>query len=134
MSSSFFDENDDKHFFCFSFCTAIEAFKTENISETILRRLLTQDVVHHIKIKSKEKNNQSLLIYEQGKAVDYFVLILEGRVEVTVGQEKLLFECGPFTYFGIQALVQNVGVGNEKKVELRKNEFNFKLFVFFLFS
>lgn len=96
-------------FFCF--CIAIEAFKTENVSETILRRLLTQDVIHHIKIKAKEKNNQSLLIYEQGKAVDYFVLILEGRVEVTVGQEHLLFECGPFTYFGKQALIQSVGVG-----------------------
>lgn len=81
------------------------------MSETILRRLLSQDVMHHIKIKSKEKNNQSLFIYEQGKPADYFVLILEGRVEVTVGQERLLFECGPFTYFGTQALVQSVGVG-----------------------
>lgn len=52
------------------------------------------------------------MIYEQGKPTDYFVLILEGRVEVIVGQEHLLFECGPFTYFGTQALVQSVGVGN----------------------
>lgn len=51
------------------------------------------------------------MIYEQNKPADYFVLLLEGRVEVTVGQEKLLFECGPFTYFGTQALAQNVGVG-----------------------
>lgn len=90
---------------------AIDAFKADCISETILRRLLTQDVVHHIKIKAKEKTNQALLIYEQAKPADYFVLVLEGRVEVTVGQEHLLFECGPFTYFGTQALVQSVGVG-----------------------
>lgn len=51
------------------------------------------------------------MIYQQGKPVDYFVLILEGRVEVTVGLENLMFECGPFTYFGVQALAQNVGVG-----------------------
>lgn len=51
------------------------------------------------------------MIYEQGKPADYFVLILEGRVEVTVGQEQLLFECGPFSYFGKQALIQSVGVG-----------------------
>lgn len=51
------------------------------------------------------------MIFQQGKPVDYFVLILEGRVEVTVGQENLIFECGPFTYFGTQALAQNVGVG-----------------------
>lgn len=47
----------------------------------------------------------------QGKAVDYFVLILEGRVEVVVGKENMIFESGPFTYFGTQALIQNVGVG-----------------------
>lgn len=100
------------NWFCFS---AIDAFKAENVSETILRRLLSQDVMHHIKIR-KEKDNQSLLIYEQGKPADYFVLILEGRVEVIVGQEHLMFECGPFTYFGTQALVQNVGVGTHIEV------------------
>lgn len=90
---------------------AIDAFKSENISETILRRLLNQDVIHYIKIKNKEKTSPSLMIYQQGKPADYFVLLLEGRVEVTVGQENLVFECGPFTYFGTQALLQNVGVG-----------------------
>lgn len=57
------------------------------------------------------------MIYEQGKAADYFVLILEGRVEVTVGQEQLLFECGPFSYFGKQALVQSIGVGNQSLMQ-----------------
>lgn len=41
--------------------------------------------------------------------MDFFVLILEGRVEVTVGKENLVFEGGPFTHFGLQALAQNVG-------------------------
>lgn len=87
---------------------AIDAFKTDNISETILRRLLNQDIFHHV--RCKEKNHASAIIYQQGKPVDYFVLILEGRVEVTVGQENLMFECGPFTYFGTQALAPNVVV------------------------
>lgn len=52
-----------------------------------------------------------MIIYQKGKPADYFVLILEGRVEVQVGRESLVFESGPFTYFGIQALAQNVGVG-----------------------
>lgn len=89
--------------------SAIDAFKPENLSETILRRLLNQDIYHHV--RCKDKNGPQAVIYQQGKPVDYFVLILEGRVEVTVGQENLKFECGPFTYFGTQALVQNVGVG-----------------------
>ena len=32
-------------------------------------------------------------------------MILEGRVHVTMGKENLAFESGPFSYFGIQALV-----------------------------
>ncbi|KAG8234780.1 hypothetical protein J437_LFUL006612 [Ladona fulva] len=38
-------------------------------------------------------------------------MILEGRVEVTVGRENMTFESGPFTYFGSQALTTNIGVG-----------------------
>ncbi|GLG94334.1 Metal transporter CNNM2 [Gryllus bimaculatus] len=94
--------------------TAVNAFKPDNISETILRRLLKQDVIYHIKVKNKEKarNDPQCIIYSQGKAVDYFVLILEGRVEVTVGRENMMFESGPFTYFGSQALTQNIGVAD----------------------
>lgn len=49
------------------------------------------------------------MIFQQGKPVDFFVLILEGRVEVTVGKENLVFDGGPFVHFGLQALGQNVG-------------------------
>lgn len=93
----------------FVFIAALEPFKREHISENILRRLLAQDVVRHCKNKSKGKNDPSIVIFQQGKPVDFFVLILEGRVEVTVGKENLVFESGPFTHFGLQALVQNVG-------------------------
>ena len=47
----------------------------------------------------------------QGKASDYFVLILEGRVEVTVGKENLVFESGPFSHFGLQALAAGIPLG-----------------------
>ena len=91
----------------------MDAFKPETISETILRRLLKQNVIYHIKVKNREKarNDPQCMIYTQGKPVDYFVLILEGRVEVTVGKESMIFESGPFTFFGTQALIQNIGVG-----------------------
>lgn len=93
--------------------SAVEPFKSDTISETILRRLLKQDIIYHIKVKSREKarNEPGTVIYQQGKAVDYFVLILEGRVEVTVGKENLIFESGPFTYFGCQALSPNFAIG-----------------------
>lgn len=51
-----------------------------------------------------------MFIFQQGKPVDFFVMILEGRVEVTVGKESLMFEGGPFTHFGMQALAQVIGV------------------------
>lgn len=94
------------------FIAAVDPFKPDSISESVLSRLLKQDIIHHIKIrKDRSKNDPEAIIYQQGKPVDYFVLILEGRVEVTVGRENLVFESGPFTYFGLQALMQTVGVG-----------------------
>ncbi|XP_069363760.1 unextended protein-like isoform X2 [Maniola hyperantus] len=90
--------------------TSVDAFKPDTVSETVLRRLLRQDVIQYIKMKGKTKREPSTYVFQQGKPVDYFVLILEGRVEVTVGRENLVFEAGPFTYFGVQALTQNVGV------------------------
>ncbi|KAI9585703.1 hypothetical protein GQX74_001550, partial [Glossina fuscipes] len=85
--------------------TSVDAFRNDVISEAILRRLLNQNIIFNIKCKGKEKDDPSLFLYQQGKAADYFVLILEGRVEVKAGKESLLFEGGPFTYFGTQALV-----------------------------
>ncbi|XP_047542193.1 unextended protein-like [Vanessa atalanta] len=90
--------------------TSIEYFKPDSVSETVLRRLLRQDVIQHIKMKGKTKKELSTYVYQQGKPADYFALILEGRVEVTVGKENLVFEAGPFTYFGVQALAQNLGI------------------------
>lgn len=46
----------------------------------------------------------SCCVAKKGKPADYFVLILEGRVEVTVGKESLVFESGPFSHFGSYAL------------------------------
>lgn len=93
-----------------NFVSAVDAFKSDQVSETILRRLLNQDIVRHIKCKNKDKNDPSMFIYAQGKPVDYFILILEGRVEVQVGRDNMIFEAGPFTYFGIQALLPNFGI------------------------
>ncbi|XP_041988954.1 unextended protein-like [Aricia agestis] len=93
--------------------TTVEPFRPDLISETVLRRLLKQDVFQHIKLRGDEdKNDPKRYVFQEGKPVDYFVLILEGRVEVTVGRENLVYEGGPFTYFGVQALTQNVGLAD----------------------
>lgn len=72
---------------------------------------MKQDIVCLIKKNKNWRSDAGCIIYQQGKSADYFVLVLEGRVEVTVGKENLTFEGGPFTYFGTQALIQSIGVG-----------------------
>ena len=43
---------------------------------------------------------------KKGKPINFFILVIEGRVEVNIGREELTFESGPFSYFGIQTLSQ----------------------------
>ncbi|XP_046454205.1 unextended protein-like isoform X2 [Daphnia pulex] len=87
--------------------SSIDLFKTELISNNVLRRLMQQSqIIRFIRV-NKEKSEfhpAETLIFQQGKPADYFVLILEGRVEVTVGKENLVFESGPFSHYGSQAL------------------------------
>ncbi|XP_072162417.1 unextended protein isoform X2 [Bemisia tabaci] len=122
--TAFVQRNENQRFFIspqlnlatFQFLSSsVDPFKPDIISETILMRMLKQDVFFKITINTKDitKDDLSTYIYQQGKPADYFILILEGRVEATVGRENLIFESGPFTYFGTQALQQNIGLGAE---------------------
>lgn len=64
--------------------TSIEPFKATYFSEVVLKRLLTLDIYHEIKVKKDssgkkiQTNEEDLIIMTKGKAVDYFVLIIEG--------------------------------------------------------
>ncbi|XP_035672455.1 metal transporter CNNM4-like isoform X12 [Branchiostoma floridae] len=97
--------------------TSIDLFKPELISETVLRRLLQQDVVVDLKLKVEQKDSTSNNIYTNGKPADYFVLILQGRVEVRAGKEGLTYETGPFTHFGEAAIVASEHTGNTPSPE-----------------
>lgn len=77
-------------------------FKNETISQSVLQRLIKQNVV--VQFRMTDPGSKDCYIYERGKKCDYFVLILQGRAEVMVGKEQMIFEAGPFAYFGIQAL------------------------------
>ena len=77
------------------------------MSDIVLKRLLSLDVFREIRIK-KQTADEDLIIIEKGKAVDYFVLIVEGRVQATVGREELVFESGQFSFYGLQVLMSTM--------------------------
>lgn len=76
------------------------------MSETILHRLLQQDIIYD---ETRKEDEEEIYLFTHGVPVDYFIMILQGRVEVTIGKENLVFEQGPFSYFGQQALVAPSG-------------------------
>lgn len=83
--------------------TTLDAFRTSLISESVLHRLIRQNVV---RTKLPEAYENVKYIYQKGKDSDFFVLILEGKCTVTVGESNMLFEAGPFHYFGYELLTK----------------------------
>ncbi|KAM9314890.1 metal transporter CNNM1-like [Pholidichthys leucotaenia] len=89
--------------------TEVEPFKPFHISEKILLRLIKHPtVVQELKFDEKNKRAQQHFLFQRNKPVDYFILILQGRVEVEFGKEALKFENGAFSYFGVPAIMPTV--------------------------
>ncbi|XP_078394210.1 metal transporter CNNM4-like, partial [Cetorhinus maximus] len=85
--------------------TEVSLFATAYMSEKILLRLLKHpDVINEIKFDEGNKMAAEHYLYVRGKTVDYFVLILQGKVEAEAGKEDMKFETGPFSYYGTMAL------------------------------
>jgi len=100
--------------------TSVRAFSPESCSRRILQKLLSMDVYRELKLSKphkslnnnakdaqelKDEENEGYLMHK-GKSCDFFVLIIEGRVEVTIGKEEHKFQEGPFSCFGEQMLGQ----------------------------
>ncbi|XP_029999764.1 metal transporter CNNM4 [Sphaeramia orbicularis] len=85
--------------------TEVSLFHPSQISDKVLLRILRHpDVIQEIKFNESDKRSHHHYVYQRGKPVDYFVLILQGRVEVEAGNENMKFETGPFSYYGVMAL------------------------------
>ncbi|XP_051896959.1 metal transporter CNNM2-like isoform X2 [Pristis pectinata] len=85
--------------------TEVSHFSTAHFSEKILLRLLKHpDVINEIKFDEDNKHSPDHYLYVRGRPVDYFVLILQGKVEAEAGKEDMKFETGPFSYYGTMAL------------------------------
>uniref|UniRef100_A0A3B4ZE09 Metal transporter n=1 Tax=Stegastes partitus TaxID=144197 RepID=A0A3B4ZE09_9TELE len=86
--------------------TEVEPFKPAHISEKILLRLIKHpSVVQELKFDERNKRAPQHFLFQRNKPVDYFILVLQGRVEVEFGKEALKFENGAFSYFGVPAII-----------------------------
>ncbi|KAG1971360.1 metal transporter CNNM4 isoform X4 [Pimephales promelas] len=85
--------------------TEVSIFSPLQIKDKVLLRILRHpDVIQEIKFNESDKHSPLHHLYQRGKPVDYFILILQGRVEVEAGNENMKFEAGPFSYYGVMAL------------------------------
>lgn len=93
---------------------AVKPFTSIYLSENVLRRLMAQKLYFEMKMDpiyltdndptKSAKIPSNAQLYTAGVTVDYFIMILEGKVRVIAGKEQLSFDSGPFTYFGVNAL------------------------------
>ncbi|XP_068827804.1 metal transporter CNNM4 [Capricornis sumatraensis] len=85
--------------------TEVPQFSPSLISEKILLRLLKYpDVIQELKFDEHNKYYVRHYLYTRNKPADYFILILQGKVEVEAGKENMKFETGAFSYYGTMAL------------------------------
>ena len=85
--------------------SAVEPFQKHYVSDNVLKRLLTKNVVR--KISLEESINTNFQLYTAGKEASFFTLILEGCMEVQIGKDGLTFDSKAFTFFGAQALMES---------------------------
>jgi len=90
---------------CLTHYLGVEPFKEKFISSDVLSRFLNFDFYKEYEFDEDEaKSGNTTYIYEYGKPVDYFVLIINGNAELETGKEKIVSEIGSFYYFGITAI------------------------------
>ena len=85
----------------FSLPSAVAPFNPSCITKSVLNQLLRQDIVFKL---SRERSD--FLLYQPGVPANYFTLILEGTLLVTIGEEGLQFEARGFYTFGSRALME----------------------------
>ncbi|KAK5606621.1 hypothetical protein CRENBAI_017889 [Crenichthys baileyi] len=83
----------------------VEHFSPARVSEKVLFHLLRHPSVNQeVHFDHNNRLSPSHYLYTRNHPVDYFILLLQGRVEVEIGKEGLKFENGAFTYYGVSAL------------------------------
>ncbi|XP_063744930.1 metal transporter CNNM3 isoform X2 [Eleginops maclovinus] len=83
----------------------VSHFSPGRVSEKILFHLLRHPSVNQeVHFDPNNRLSAAHYLYTRNHPVDYFILLLQGRVEVEIGKEGLKFDNGAFTYYGVSAL------------------------------
>ena len=92
--------------------TSVRPFSPENFSQQVLQKLLSMDVYREVKLRTlrpgEVREETEGVLMNVGVQCDFFILIIEGRVEITIGKEQKVFQEGPFSCFGEQMLIQEL--------------------------
>ncbi|XP_065254333.1 metal transporter CNNM3-like isoform X1 [Emys orbicularis] len=100
----------------------VDLFSPARISEKVLLHLLKHPSVNQeVKFNESDRLAPEHYLYQRNQPVNYFILVLQGRVEVEIGKEGLKFENGAFTYYGVSALMAPSSVHQSPVSTLRPN-------------
>ena len=86
----------------------MDAFNSGVITKSVLKKIIEYPGVVEEREAGKD-GGDPVYLYKHQVSTDAFILILQGRIEVTVGTESLVFEDGPFSVFGVNSLIVEGG-------------------------
>ncbi len=74
----------------------------------MLKKLIDHPGALEEKSLNAEEEDANFICH-RGASIDFFICIVQGQVEMVIGNENLVFNDGPFTVFGMQALLVEKG-------------------------
>lgn len=90
--------------------TEIQAFKRLK-QDTVLKLLRHPDVLQILTEADVSRDPDRATLMKIGEPCNFFILILEGHCDVSVGKDGMVFDNGPFTHFGHKGLQQATSNG-----------------------
>uniref|UniRef100_A0AC35EZP2 CNNM transmembrane domain-containing protein n=1 Tax=Panagrolaimus sp. PS1159 TaxID=55785 RepID=A0AC35EZP2_9BILA len=96
----------------------LPAFTNKYINRNVIEKIIQKNV-HKVEYTNLSTNDTKVIlprqkIYRKKELSDKFILILEGRMLVTIGQNEMNFEAGPWHAFGTEILDKIVAILESK--------------------
>ena len=95
--------------------SSVEEFSPINMRTEVLKKLLTLDVFRTSRGGMTQSGED--YIVKRNVGYDFFLLIIEGKVDVEIGTEGYVFESGSFTCFGKAALAASNDITSMPKAK-----------------